>query len=238
MKNLLLFSALFIFLSCNSSDDSYYGYEPEYDGKFVDSEEKLQAWYVLVKESYHKGDSIHPGYFYGGYHIGKPYHNDFGKISSTEFQIIVFPEDKVTMKQLRYTSIVDHHSKFTSGMRVILLNTSNDTIMLHVQDRSVKMIQEAKDPNGKWQPIEYWHHSFCGNSYGEAYLPPNTFFETKAYRYKGSFKTMLRFKLLSKIKYVDGIYKKEFTYSDPFEGSVNYSQFHRMKTHTFMDYLE
>jgi len=234
MKNLIIISAFLALWGCDASDNEYYMYEPDYDGKYVNSGEKLQAWYRISDEFYHKNDSSFQSVFYGGYYLAKPI-IDIKSGDSNGFFILPFPEINVKMKQLRYRDIVDYESKFTSGMKVIIINNTPDTLSVLMQDGSVFMLQEALNPNGEWQPIEYWIHSNCGNSYGNIYFPPKTFIATNAFRYTGSFKTMLRFKLLF---ISDGHYEKKFIYSNPFPGKVNYSQFQKIKTSFFTDYLE
>lgn len=98
-----------------------------------------------------------------------------------------------------------------------LVNTTDSTFHATRQDGSLVMIQEAKDKDGSWRPIEYWIPSGCGNSYFDPLnLSPNEFAKVAIVKYSGSFQTQLRLKF----KYSDKI-----MYSDPFEGSIHPSQF-------------
>lgn len=237
----LCFLTLFLFtylFGCSSSEESYHQYAPEYTGKFVNSEEKLQAWYKIPDEYYHKNDSNFHSYFFGGYYLADN-SDQISNRDTTAFLIKPNPNIEIILKQARYRMIVDHESKFAKGMKVNIHNNSDDTLILGVQDGSMYMIQEALDPNGNWEPIEYWVNSWCGNSYGNIYFPPHTSIYVGAYRYQGTFSTKLRFKFkYFNEKIVNGVRNKKFIYSEPFEGSVNYSQFHKMKAEPFRSYLE
>ena len=101
------------------------------------------------------------------------------------------------------------------GYPVYIVNHTKKNIRIEEQDGRLMMIQEAKDKNGNWRPIEVWRFSDCGNSYGGILLKPNNYLMTKIISYKGNFETELRLKLLN-----DTI----VFYSEPFKGSINLSQ--------------
>ncbi len=107
-------------------------------------------------------------------------------------------------------------NKLIKSFPIFILNKDTSTIEVTHQDGSIMMIQEAKDPNGAWKPIEFWLYSWCGNSYGRFVIPPNYCAVTKIPVYKGDFKTELRLK----VEINSNIY-----YSKPFWGSINLSQF-------------
>lgn len=97
-----------------------------------------------------------------------------------------------------------------------LVNTTDTTFNAKRQDGSLIMIQEAKNKDGEWQPIEHWIYSGCGNSYfNPLALEPNSFAEVGIIQYTGSFETQLRLKLK---------YGTEVLYSAPFRGSIDPSQ--------------
>ena len=48
---------------------------------------------------------------------------------------------------------------------VYIKNNLNKILKIIPQDNSLYLIQEAIDKNGKWNPIEFWGFSHCGNSY-------------------------------------------------------------------------
>lgn len=99
---------------------------------------------------------------------------------------------------------------------VFIYNPGNDTVYLDQQDGRVIMIQEAKDVNGEWKPIEYWRYSSCGNSYGSEGLYPNTLAIVKIIKYDGDFETEIRLKL----KNGNSIF-----YTDSYKGKINRNQF-------------
>lgn len=101
------------------------------------------------------------------------------------------------------------------GYPVYIVNPTNKTIRVEEQDGRLMIIQEAKDKNGNWRPIEFWQFSSCGNSYGGVALKPNSYIFTKIVAYRGEFETTLRLKMLNDTL----VY-----YSEPFKGSINLTQ--------------
>lgn len=99
------------------------------------------------------------------------------------------------------------------GVCFYLLNASAQEQEIRAEDGDIKILQEALDPQGRWRPIETWKYSFCGNSYHSLFLPSNQAWKFTAPRYAGNFKTKLRF-----------VFKNSI-YSQPFEGSINLTQF-------------
>lgn len=78
----------------------------------------------------------------------------------------------------------------------------------------IPMIREAQDENGNWLPIEYINeisNYFHVYDFKKKHYLPIVFEKTE-----GDFKTMLRVKL---------ILGQEIIYSEPYEGSINYTQF-------------
>jgi hypothetical protein len=98
-----------------------------------------------------------------------------------------------------------------------LINASDSIFNAEKQDGSLIMIQEAIDKNGDWQPIEYWTYSGCGNSYFHPLtLKPGKYIMIPIKKYNGNYKTKIRLKLKK---------DKSIFYSDPFDGSIETSQF-------------
>lgn len=97
--------------------------------------------------------------------------------------------------------------------RLLIFNKANDTILTRF-----KYIQEAKDKNGDWKPIEcYYNFGGCGNPESYFYkLIPNNYMGYPVIKYNGDFKTKIRIKLFN----AGTIY-----YSNEFFGYINYSQF-------------
>ena len=99
---------------------------------------------------------------------------------------------------------------------IFVYNNTKDSLNIELQDRSLFLIQEAKTPNGEWKPIEYWAMSNCGNSFKDFKISSNEILRTKTLKYKGDFKTQIRFKLYNS----DKVY-----YSNSLSGSININQF-------------
>ncbi len=104
------------------------------------------------------------------------------------------------------------------GMRLLLVNRTNQDLSLMAVDRGVDRVlirhlrAEALDELGRWRPIEAMRYGYCGAPRGYT-LAPERYWELIGPRYTGSFKTKLRFSL-------GGI-----AVSNAFEGSINPEQF-------------
>lgn len=120
-------------------------------------------------------------------------------------------ENKKKLKQWE-----NRQRNYVEAIPVSIINLGKSTIWLVQQDLKIQMIQEAKDRNGNWKPIEFWNYSRCGHSYGNLILKSNEIAIFKVLRYSGDFQTEIRLKIKS---------GKYTYYSDPFNGSVNQSQF-------------
>jgi len=99
--------------------------------------------------------------------------------------------------------------------KLYLINASKDTVKIPAQDGLIKIIQQAKNKREKWQDIENFINSWCGNSYHSIALPPNEYQIFATPIYKGEFKTQLRFKLEI---------GKQIIYSNSYWGEINYGQ--------------
>jgi len=116
------------------------------------------------------------------------------------------------------------------GMRVVLVNQTQELLAFPASDSRVAIIQEAVDADGTWKPIEYLPSSGCGNSYHRVFLAPGYFWAFSAPRYKGSIPTKLRFAMAL----ADG---SQF-HSNEFEGSVNPEQFSVEKGHVATNIMD
>lgn len=99
--------------------------------------------------------------------------------------------------------------------KLYLINASKDTVRIPAQDGHIKIIQQAKNKKGKWQDIENFINSWCGNSYHFVTLIPNEYQIFATPIFKGEFKTQLRFKLEL---------EKQTIYSNIYWGNINYEQ--------------
>ncbi len=105
------------------------------------------------------------------------------------------------------------------GMKLLLVNTTNEQAAFSATDSHLNIVQEALDRNGEWKAIEFVRGSDCGNSYHKVFLGVNQYWEIAAARYTGEFKTKLRLRLIKSKTEQSPIYSNEF------EGSVNQKQF-------------
>ncbi|NOS85954.1 MAG: hypothetical protein HOP31_12500 [Ignavibacteria bacterium] len=238
MKITIIITIIFSYLiGCNASEEENHKYEPEYNGKFVNTEEQLQGWYLIPVKYFHDNDPIRSSIISSRFFLAET-DDEIIRNDTSFLKVEAFPDIKITVKQYAFRNTNNPESKYTSGIKVVLKNYSNDTLMFGGQDGSAKMIQEALHPNGKWQAVEYWQNSSCGNSFVMMYFPPGSKIELGAYKYSGTYKTKLRFKLfIFNEDSKNRKYSKKIVYSEPFEGSVNYSQF-QIRKDFFINYFE
>jgi hypothetical protein len=105
----------------------------------------------------------------------------------------------------------------TAGFQLWLVNGTQEKQGFRASDGRLPIVQEARDREGKWRPIEYLPSSFCGNSYHTVFLQPGERWVFAAPRYQGPFPTRLRFRL-------DRGRDQPPLYSAEFEGSIHESQ--------------
>lgn len=109
--------------------------------------------------------------------------------------------------------------RFAGKYEAILVtvgNNSGQMLDFRAQDSRLSIVQEARDRDGSWRPIEYLPRSWCGNSYHQLGLPAGYEWSFIAPRYHGSFRTQLRIKVLG---------PHGELVSQPFWGSINRAQF-------------
>ena len=125
--------------------------------------------------------------------------------------LIALPEESA-----RFDPQSDLFDPGTLGFRVILANTTGETVVFHASDSRLRIVREALDADGTWKAIEYLPSSFCGNSYHRVFLPPGHYWSFAAPVYAGSLATEMRFVL-----YLGS----DQIYSNQFPGFVNPEQF-------------
>jgi hypothetical protein len=125
------------------------------------------------------------------------------KIEEGKLQLIAEPESVTSLGKCK-------------GMRLLLVNGTKEQTGFDATNSRLAIVQEAKNAQGKWIPIEYLESSFCGNSYHRVFLGAWEYWEFATPRYKGETKMKLRFALLKAAQPL---------YSNEFEGSVNPEQF-------------
>lgn len=85
---------------------------------------------------------------------------------------------------------------FIDGYLVTLTNKDTLTIYILISDNSIPMILEAQDQFHKFNPIEYWDYSTCGNSYYYLVIEPSQRIEFPIRKYEGNFKSKMRTKFI------------------------------------------
>ncbi|MCS6821276.1 MAG: hypothetical protein NZ551_05330 [Microscillaceae bacterium] len=139
------------------------------------------------------------------------------------------PNDEIQLNNLQKQGLVlyvdtlspqnDYQSR--NFIKVFLINASSQTSVIPVQERSLIMIQEALNEDQQWKPIEYWSYDWGrGRSQDSLVLENNYIVQTFAPRYKGNFKTKIRFKLRTNL---NG--KAQYLYSPAFSASIPKEQF-------------
>lgn len=164
------------------------------------------------------------GYFYAGSREDKDAPGGFGtsdnmpkansvlrSVKKGELFLLALPNEQVAFRQ-KY-----------AGMKVLLVNATNEEKAFAASDSRLSIVQEALDKDGKWKPVEYLPSSWCGNSYHRVFLGANEHWEFAAARYTGKIKTKLRFVMLGK--------DAERIVSNEFDGSVNPKQFTDQEGH-------
>ncbi|MCX6290408.1 MAG: hypothetical protein NT126_01435 [Bacteroidetes bacterium] len=100
---------------------------------------------------------------------------------------------------------------------IYVVNETSSDKLFTARDKYVSAIQEAKDKEEKWRPIESKKFDFIGNGRWALILHPHEFALFIVAKYEGDFQTHLRIRM----KVGDVVYL-----SKAFEGSINEKQFY------------
>lgn len=162
----------------------------------------------------------------------KPSEKHPGKYSNSALRLVVDTVQELTMvKKPIWASYLFHHNflnersilqddtliQEVKSFPVYLANTSADKIAnVETQDGSLMMITEARDEKGTWKPVEYWSHSWCGNSYYSLDIKPEHFAFTRGVKCSGDFLTRCRLKLK---------FNGDSLYSNTFSMNISKGQF-------------
>ncbi len=134
-----------------------------------------------------------------------------GQLLKTRLIGIFLKIDKDYITEIQKEKVESASNKFC----VAIFANHTDTIIKipHILGR-VTLLQEAKDKNGIWRPIESSsNHLWCGNTdHGMIELQPNELIEIYPRRYCGNFSTKMRMKFLLKDKII---------YSEEYDGFIN-----------------
>lgn len=136
----------------------------------------------------------------------------------------VSPKDTPTKYLDMVKEIKGFRTQHVKAYPVFVYNNSNNSNYFknygnytNPNSKVFPMIQEAKDKNGIWKPIEFSEDIILspeGNLYYE--LLPKNFLVTSIIKYKGDYKTTIRVKI---------VIGKDIFYSNEINGAINYSQF-------------
>jgi hypothetical protein len=123
----------------------------------------------------------------------------------------------------------------TPLFKVFVTNRTAAPVSLPSCDSLLYLVEEAKDSNGKWKPIESTPVSWCGNSYYNVTLPSGSAWSLMGRTYSGSFKTRMRFRLItdhrsrqpSVTPLSPSVHSSGpvYVYSNEFDGSIDPEQF-------------
>ncbi|QYS85953.1 hypothetical protein JJC03_12995 [Flavobacterium oreochromis] len=139
---------------------------------------------------------------------------DWEKLTAKQKKQAINSEKNLSRNQATFLHKANNSKE---NRQVWIINNTNNSVSIPMQDYLFICVLEAKDKRGLWKPIEYWRFSDCGNSYYEKIFraKSSNSFITKIPN-SGNYKTILRFKLLGKNK---------FYYSNEFQGKIDYLQF-------------
>lgn len=117
--------------------------------------------------------------------------------TSGRLSIIVLPRE-VTAIEKRYR-----------GFRVLVVNKSGEEITFPALNSALKLVREARLPDGSWLWLDEEPRAFCGNSIHNVFLPPGHYWELAAPVTSGTHRVTMRFRLLG-----------TNTTSAPFDGQI------------------
>jgi hypothetical protein len=125
--------------------------------------------------------------------------------------------DSIMINNIYLNKTREIRKQFVKSYPLLIYNNEAKKSYLHKSFNGIQLIQEAKDSDGKWKPIEYLHNlnsSFISYDYYE--LKPKNYLATSIIRYHGNFKTKIRVKIRL---------NNHYYYSNEIEGFINQSQF-------------
>ena len=156
-------------------------------------------------------DTLALGGFGGSRNIPKPLLQKIRSRSTSDaLQIIV-------------TNEVATFANTYKGMKVYVVNTTDQTVGLDAQDSRLELKRQVFR-KGEWVDIEYLPSSWCGNSYHQVFINPDQYWEFNAPCIEGTITAKFRFEL--------AVNRDLTIYSNEFDGSFNKSQLKKEQGHT------
>ncbi|MBD3905659.1 hypothetical protein NAL32_21920 [Chryseobacterium sp. Ch-15] len=127
--------------------------------------------------------------------------------------------EKLFTQNSKDSILVVTETKNDSLFSIYVKNNGQKDVLLIPQDNKLTLIQEAFTQDKKWKPIEFWVNSDCGMSYlKKINIKSGEIIGLRSKKYKGNFKTKIRFKLLI---------NKQVYYSNSITASINTSKFEK-----------
>ncbi|MEA3207831.1 MAG: hypothetical protein QOE70_888 [Chthoniobacter sp.] len=146
-------------------------------------------------------------YDHGIYLTGEPVEMP-APAAAGQLTLLTFPDELLRLDSPEYSVHLELFPLYIS-------NGTKEAISLPSCDTWLYLVEEAKDADGKWRPIDPRPSSSCGNSYYNVTLPAESAWRLICFKHSGDFRTKLRFRL-------DG---KTPIYSNEFEGTIDRDQF-------------
>lgn len=137
--------------------------------------------------------------------------------------------EKLFTQNSKDSILVIAEIKNNSLFSIYMKNNGQKNVQLIPQDNKLTLIQEAFAQDNKWKPIEFWINSDCGMSYlKKINVRSGKIIGVSSKKYKGNFKTKIRFKLLidNKVYYSNSITAS--INKSKFEKSIWYNRFKEM----------
>jgi hypothetical protein len=180
------------------------GIKPCQTDSILVSHTRLEAVAMLGDSQIIKGKGF-DNYLYRGTLNGVEYKK---LINNRGFKVYVDTTQTVAIKD---------NELACKGYPVFLVNKTKKNLYLTLEDGDVMMIQEAKDENGNWRPIEEWWYSDCGSSINTPLtFRPGKLGMTRIRKYDGGYETELR------VRVATG--EGAFIYSHTFRGRISKEQ--------------
>lgn len=126
---------------------------------------------------------------------------------------------KIVASTIQFIATASRESgnwRYVQAIPVFVFNPTNDTIPLEHRNRKIKMIQEAKNENGDWRPLEFCVEASGAERYETTALLPNEMALIHVLRYDGDFVTDVR------LKFKIG---RQVVYSNTYKAMIYKSQF-------------
>ncbi len=135
-------------------------------------------------------------------------------------------EKSIKLMQQYINTCVNQEKAMVNCFPVLIKNCGNTTAF--IKDAYIKIIQEAKDVDGIWKPIEFSYERYGCIVTSRLYkLKPKKYIGLSMIKYYGNFKTKIRTKLQI---------NKHYYYSNEIEGKINRSQFNQDKIYDYVDF--